>query len=84
MADVADEPDDFDLDLTGRRRDDPTPGYALRLRGVSRLCARTLAATVVLLAVLSWTLTREAGGSGGRPRTCRRRCRSRCRSSPRC
>jgi hypothetical protein len=52
---------DLDLDLTGRRRDDPTPDYARRLRPVTRV-ARTLAATVVLLAILSWTLTREAGG----------------------
>jgi hypothetical protein len=52
---------DLDLDLTGRRRDDPTPDYARRLRPVIR-AARTLAGTVVLLAILSWTLTREAGG----------------------
>ncbi len=52
---------DLDLDLTGRRRDDPTSDYARRLLPVTRV-ARTLAATVLLLAVLSWTLTREAGG----------------------
>ena len=52
---------DLDLDLTGRRRDDPTPDYARRLLPVTRF-ARTLAGTVVLLAILSWTLTREAGG----------------------
>lgn len=54
---MADAADDFDLDLTGRRRDDPTPGYALRLRGVSRLCAALLSVAGVC-AVLSWTLTR--------------------------
>jgi hypothetical protein len=53
----------MDLDLTGRRRDDPTPEYARRLRPVSRICA-ALAGSVALLAVLSWILTR---GSGGRP-----------------
>jgi hypothetical protein len=52
---------DLDLDLTGRRRDDPTPDYARQLRPVVRF-ARTLAATVALLAILSWTLTRDAGG----------------------
>jgi hypothetical protein len=52
---------DLDLDLSGRRRDDPTSDYARRLRPVTRV-ARTLAATVLLLAILSWTLTREAGG----------------------
>jgi hypothetical protein len=48
---------DLDLDLSGRRRDDPTPGYALRLRGVTRLCAALLA-VAGLCAVLSWFLTR--------------------------
>ena len=51
----------MDLDLTGRRRDDPTPEYARRLLPVTRVC-RALAGTVVLFAILSWTLTREAGG----------------------
>jgi len=53
----------MDLDLTGRRRDDPTPEYARRLRSVTRICA-ALASSVGLFAVLSWILTR---GSGGRP-----------------
>src|SRR4051812_49973451 len=53
--------DDVDLDLTGRRRDDPTPEYARRLRPVTRICA-ALAGSVALFAVLSWFLTREAGG----------------------
>ncbi len=48
---------DLDLDLSGRRRDDPTPGYALRLRGVTRLCAALLGVAGVC-AVLSWVLTR--------------------------
>src|SRR3954465_7909516 len=52
---------DVDLDLTGRRRDDPTPEYARRLRPVSRFCT-ALAGSVLLLAILSWILTREAGG----------------------
>jgi hypothetical protein len=51
----------LDLDLTGRRRDDPVPGYALRLRPVRRLCA-ALAGAVVVLALLSWLLTRATGG----------------------
>jgi hypothetical protein len=53
--------EDFDLDLTGRRKDDPVPGYALRLRPVAHLCA-ALAGTVGVFAVLSWALTRQAGG----------------------
>ncbi len=51
----------MDLDLTGRRRDDPTPEYARRLRPVTRTCA-ALAGSVALFAVLSWFLTRQAGG----------------------
>jgi len=53
--------EDFDLDLTGRRKDDPVPGYALRLRPVARLCT-ALAGTVAVFALLSWVLTRQAGG----------------------
>ncbi|HEY3570993.1 MAG TPA: hypothetical protein VGP73_23885 [Thermoanaerobaculia bacterium] len=53
--------DDVDLDLTGRRRDDPTPEYARRLRPVTRICA-ALAGSVALFAVLSWFLTRQANG----------------------
>ena len=52
---------EVDLDLTGRRRDDPTPEYARRLRPVTRVCA-ALAGSVALFAVLSWLLTRETGG----------------------
>lgn len=52
---------DLDLDLSGKRRDDPTPGYALRLRPTVRLCA-ILAVLVALIAVLSWFLVREADG----------------------
>jgi hypothetical protein len=52
---------DVDLDLTGRRKDDPVPEYARRLRTVSRICGG-LAGTVALFAFLSWELTREAGG----------------------
>jgi hypothetical protein len=51
----------MDLDLTGRRRDDPTPEYARRIRPVTRICA-ALAGSAALFAVLSWFLTREAGG----------------------
>lgn len=50
----------MDLDLSGRRRDDPTPEYARRLQPVTRICA-ALAASVALLAVLSWFLTRPPG-----------------------
>lgn len=53
--------DDVDLDLTGRRRDDPTPEYARRLRPVTRICV-ALAGSVALFAVLSWLLTRQADG----------------------
>ncbi len=52
---------DFDLDLTGKRRDDPVPGYAQRLRPTARICA-VLAGVVVLIAVLCWVLIRTAGG----------------------
>lgn len=50
----------MDLDLTGRRRDDPVPGYARRLRPLRRICA-ALAAGVALFAILSWLLVRQAG-----------------------
>ncbi len=52
---------DFDLDLTGKRRDDPVPGYAQRLRPTTRICA-VLAGVVVLIGVLCWFLIRMAGG----------------------
>jgi hypothetical protein len=52
---------ELDLDLSGKRRDDPVPGYALRLRPTARICA-VLAGVVVLLAVLCWLLIRVAGG----------------------
>jgi hypothetical protein len=57
---------DLDLDLTGRRRDDPVPGYALRLRPAVRICTFQLG-TVVLLGVLCWALTRQGGGIPGLP-----------------
>ena len=57
---------DLDLDLTGRRRDDPVPGYAQRLRPAVRICTFQLG-TVVLLAVLCWALTRRGGGIPGLP-----------------
>lgn len=53
--------EDLDLDLTGRRRDDPTPEYARRLRTATRICA-ALAGSVAFFAVLSWILTRKTGG----------------------
>lgn len=57
-----------DLDLTGRRRDDPVPGYSQRLRSVRRICAVLLGA-VVLIAILSWVMTRQPGdGMLGLPR----------------
>lgn len=51
----------MDLDLTGRRRDDPIDEYARRLRPLARLCA-ALAGVVVLLAVLSGFLARPVPG----------------------
>ena len=57
---------ELDLDLTGRRRDDPVPGYALRLRQAVRICAFQLG-TVVLLALLGWALTRQGRGIPGLP-----------------
>ena len=51
----------MDLDLTGRRRDDPTPEYARRLRPVTRTCT-ALAGSVALYAILSRCLTHQAGG----------------------
>lgn len=52
---------DLDLDLSGKRRDDPVPGYAQRLRPTARICA-VLAGVVALIGVLCWVLVREAGG----------------------
>lgn len=51
----------MDLDLFGRPRNDPVPGYARRLRPLRRICAALLGA-VALFAVLSWLLVRQAGG----------------------
>lgn len=51
----------MELDLTGKRRDDPVPGYTQRLRPTARVCA-ALAAVVVLLAVLCGILVHQAGG----------------------
>lgn len=59
---------ELDLDLTGRQRDDPVPGYALRLRPAVRICTFQLG-TVVLLGLLSWALTRQGGGVPGLPGT---------------
>jgi hypothetical protein len=55
-----------DLDLSGRPRNDPLPGYARRLRPVRRLCAG-LAGAVALFAVLSWLLVRRSGAVPGAP-----------------
>lgn len=51
----------MDLDLSGRRRDDPVPGYARRLAPLRPVCI-ALAASVALLVVLSWLLVRQMGG----------------------
>jgi hypothetical protein len=51
-----------DLDLSGRRRDDPVPGYARRLQPLRRICAG-LAGAVALFGILSWTLVRSAAAS---------------------
>jgi hypothetical protein len=59
---------ELDLDLTGRRRDDPVQGYALRLRLAARICAFQLG-TVALLALLCWALTRQGRGIPGMPTT---------------
>jgi hypothetical protein len=48
-----------DLDLSGKQRDDPVPGYARRLRPLGRICA-VLAGVVVLFAILSWVLVGRA------------------------
>ena len=50
----------MDLDLTGRRRDDPIPEYARRLRPLARLCAALLGVPV-LLGLLSWYLVGQPG-----------------------
>jgi hypothetical protein len=55
-----------DLDLLGRRRDDPVPEYARRLRPLRRICAG-LAGAVALFAFLSWLLVDQAGGAPGVP-----------------
>ena len=52
----------MDLDLTGRRRDDPISEYAQRLRPLTRLCA-VLLGVPVLLGVLSWVLVGQPGDS---------------------
>ena len=52
----------MDLDLTGRRRADPVPGYARRLRPLRRICAALLGA-VALSGFLSWLLVRQAGAA---------------------
>lgn len=52
---------DADLDLTGRRRDDPVPEYTRRLRPLTRLCA-ALAVTVLLFAGLGAFLARPLPG----------------------
>lgn len=52
---------DLDLDLSGRRRDDPVPRYAERLRPAVRICAFQLG-TVVLFGLICWGLTRKGGG----------------------
>lgn len=58
----------MDLDLSGRRRDDPVPEYARRLRPLRHICA-ALTGTVALCALLSWWLVRQAGGAvPGAPR----------------
>lgn len=49
---------DLDLDLSGRRRDDPVPGYAERLRPAVRICAFQLG-TVVLFALICVGLMRR-------------------------
>ncbi|HEY0514995.1 MAG TPA: hypothetical protein VGH73_24080 [Thermoanaerobaculia bacterium] len=53
--------EDFELDLTGRRKDDPVPGYALRLRPATRFCA-VMAGTVVAFAILDGFLIHRTGG----------------------
>lgn len=50
----------MDLDLTGRRRDDPVPEYARRLLPVTRLCAALLGLPV-LFGALSWSLAGRPG-----------------------
>ena len=57
---------ELDLDLTGRRRNDPVPGYASRLRPAVRICTFQLG-TVMILAFLCWALTRHGGGIPGLP-----------------
>ncbi|HKI02684.1 MAG TPA: hypothetical protein VKK31_11960 [Thermoanaerobaculia bacterium] len=51
----------MDLDLSGRLRDDPVPGYVRRLRPLARLCG-ALALSVVAFAVLIWVLVRQGIG----------------------
>ena len=56
----------MDLDLSGRPRNNPVPGYARRLRPLQRVCAG-LAAAVALFAVLSGLLVGRSGGVPGAP-----------------
>jgi hypothetical protein len=52
---------DLDLDLSGKRRDDPVPRYAERLRPAVRICSFQLG-TVALFALMCWGLARRGGG----------------------
>jgi hypothetical protein len=58
---------DLDLDLTGRRGDDPIPGYAARLRPLIRFC-KVMLGLPVLFAFLSWYLVGEPGDAPLLPR----------------
>lgn len=60
----------MDLDLTGRRRDDPLPEYARRLLPVTRLCG-TLLGLPVLFGVLSWILVGQPGDAPLLPKAAR-------------
>lgn len=56
----------MDLDLSGKRRDDPVPEYARRLLPVRRVCIALIAA-VVLYMVGAWVLASYPESSVGFP-----------------
>ena len=60
----------MDLDLTGRRPDDPVPEYARRLRPLARFCAELLGVPV-LFGVLSWVLVGSPGDAPMLPKSAR-------------
>lgn len=60
----------MDLDLTGRRSDDPIPEYARRLQPLIRWCGSVFGLPI-LFGALSWVLVGEPGDAPMLPRAAR-------------